>query len=71
MTQLKIDAQMRSKLAGISKMTEFIDDAGNVLGIYTPRMCREPQISAEELARREQDSESFTTAELLAHLEKL
>jgi hypothetical protein len=32
---------------------------------------REPQISEVELDRREQETVSYTTAEVLAHLEKL
>jgi hypothetical protein len=31
----------------------------------------EPQVSEEELDRREQETESYTTAEVLAYLEKL
>jgi hypothetical protein len=42
-----------------------------VLGVFTPRTSKEPQISEEELDRREQEEESFSTAEVLAHLEKL
>ncbi len=71
MTQIMIDAQVRSKLMNLSSTLELVDETGRVLGVFTPRTSKEPQISEEELDRREQEEESFSTAEVLAHLEKL
>ena len=71
MTQIMIDAQVRSKLMNLSRTLELVDETGHVLGVFTPRTSREPQISEEEMDRREQEPESFSTAEVLAHLEKL
>jgi hypothetical protein len=71
MTQIMIDAHMRSKLLSPSTPLELVDETGRVLGVFTPGTSREPQISEDELDRREQETESFTTAEVIAHLEKL
>jgi hypothetical protein len=71
MTQIMIDAQVRSKLMNLSSSLELVDETGRVLGVFTPRTSKEPQISEEVLDRREQEQESFSTAEVLAHLEKL
>jgi hypothetical protein len=71
MTQIMIDAQVRSKLMNLSSVLELVDETGRVLGVFTPRTPKEPQISEEELNRREHEQESFSTAEVLAHLEKL
>ena len=71
MTQIMIDAQVRSKLMNLSRTLELVDETGHVLGVFTPRKSREPQISEEEMDRREREQESFSTAEVLAHLEKL
>jgi hypothetical protein len=71
MTQIMIDAQMRSKLMSVSSSFEVVDENGRVLGVFTPRAPKEPQISEDELDLREQEEESFSTAEVMAHLEKL
>jgi len=71
MTQIMIDAQVRTKLMNLSSAIELVDETGRVLGVFTPRTSKEPQISEDELDRREQEQESFSTAEVLAHLEKL
>jgi hypothetical protein len=77
MTRITIDADLPGKLASLTQPAELCDPSGRVLGqfIPTPDLSRygprEPQVSEEELDRREQEGESFTTAEVLAHLEKL
>jgi hypothetical protein len=77
MTRVVINADLRSKLPALTQPLELCDEAGNVLGQFTPVLDLsqyeplEPQVSEEELDRREQESEWYTTAEVLAHLEKL
>ncbi len=72
MTQIVIDAEVRSKLMNLSISLELVDEeTGRVLGVFTPSIAKEPQISEEELDRREQEQESFSAAEVLAHLERL
>jgi hypothetical protein len=51
---------------------DLYDKTGNVLGCFLAYEGREPQISSEELQRRRQNKgKTYTTAEVLAHLEKL
>ena len=78
MTQLILDASMRSKLFELKQNLELCDESGQVLARLIPVVDsssfepREPQVSDEELRRREQsDEKTYTTAEVLAHLESL
>jgi hypothetical protein len=78
MTRVLLDATLRSKLHNLSQPLELCDDSGRVVGRVFPTpdlsQCepREPQVTEEELDRREQANEQrYTTAEVLAHLEKL
>lgn len=77
MTRITIDASLQTKLCNLTQPLELCDKSGRVVGrlFPVPDVSQygplEPQISEEELDRWEQETESFTTAELLAHLEKL
>ncbi len=77
MTRLIIDASLHEKLIKVTHPVELCDREGHVLGKYVPSTDStlyplEPQISKEELERRKQTKDrTFTTAEVLAHLEKL
>ena len=72
MTQIYLDATLRTKLSNPNEPFELCDESGRILGRYSPVGTRKgPQVSDEELERREQETETFTTEEVLAHLEKL
>ena len=78
MTQILIDSILRSKLGNFSQPLELCDESGKVFGRFFPAVDLsqyeplEPQVSEEELDRREKSNEkTYTTAEVLAHLEKL
>jgi hypothetical protein len=78
MTRVTIDAVLRSKLHGLSEPLELCDESGQVVARLFPvsdlSQCEplEPQVSDEELLRRSgADQKTYTTAEVLAHLEKL
>jgi hypothetical protein len=78
MTRVLLDATLRSKLYNLSQPLELCDDAGRVVGrvFPAPDLSQyhplEPQVSEEELDRRERANEKrYSTAEVLAHLEKL
>ena len=73
MNRALADDALRSKLRECRVQTEFYDEDGRVLGVFTPEDVRErrryerakSQISAEELAeleRRSQDEGGLTTA---------
>ncbi len=76
-TQIVIDAALRGKLPDLTKPVEFLDEQGRLLGHFTPAadlpdsLTREPQLSEEEWRRLEQETETYSTAEILGHLEKL
>ncbi|MBV9121798.1 MAG: hypothetical protein JO112_00380 [Planctomycetes bacterium] len=77
MTKIILDADLRTKLLNFTQPLELCDESGGVLGHLFPTIDLshyepwEPPISEEELRRREEETESYTTAEVLAYLEKL
>ncbi len=76
MTRVLLDEVLRNKLLNLRQPLELCDEAGNVVARVTPTGegaasgAREPQLSEQELQRREQEPE-YSTEEVLAHLEKL
>jgi hypothetical protein len=78
MTQIILDASVSSKLHDLTHPVELCDPSGRVLGRFVPLVDMtewepvSPAASEEELDRREQANEKrYTTAEVLAYLEKL
>ena len=74
MTQVIIDAETRAKLRGLSEPAVLCDESGRPLGYFTPQPAEllEPQVSDEELLRRERsDERRYTTDEVVAYLESL
>jgi len=78
MTQIILDASACSKLTEVIQPVELCDPSGRVLGRFVPLIDSSkwepvtPGASEEELNRREQANEKrYTTAEVLAYLEKL
>ncbi len=77
-TQILLDDVLRSKLRDLAGPLELCDDSGRVVARVFPTADlsgyepREPQVTEEELDRRERANEKrYTTAEVLADLEKL
>lgn len=76
MTRVVLDESLQSVFLGFSTPLEVCDSSGRVVGKFVPSVDYEavervrPFISEEELDRRNQ-SRSFSTAEVLARLEKL
>jgi hypothetical protein len=77
-TQIIVDAEMRGKLHGLRQPLELCDESGRVLAQLTPvlnssdrQRMEPPPLSEEELRRREQEEGDYSTAEVLAYLEKL
>jgi hypothetical protein len=76
MTKLIVEAPFLDKLQNLTQPVELCDGSGRVLGRFTPvgdaanTGRPEPQLSEEELQRREQGPD-YSTEEVLAHLEKL
>ncbi len=78
MTPIILDATVSSKLNTVVLPVDLCDPSGRVLGRFVPLIDPSeweplsPDISEEELDRRCKSNEKrYTTAEVLAHLEKL
>jgi hypothetical protein len=78
MTRLILDAPTATKLDAVNQVVELCDPSGRVLGRFIPAVDMSewepisPDVSEEELDRRERANEKrYSTAEVLAHLEKL
>src|SRR5262249_49366619 len=78
MTQIVLDATLASKLHDLTQAVELCDPSGRVLGQFIPAVDMSewepitPDVSEEELDRRERSNEKrYTTAEVIAYLEKL
>jgi hypothetical protein len=78
MTRVIVDETLLSKLHNLSQPLELCNASGKVLArllpTFDPSLYEhlEPNISKEELERRRQNKgKTYTTAEVLAYLEKL
>ncbi len=78
MTQIIVDEVLKSKLNGLTQLLELCDAEGRVVArvipVPAPALSEglEPPLSREERQQRKQEkSKTYTTAEVLAHLEKL
>ena len=78
MTQIIVDAALRSQLRGLTEPLDLCDETGKVLAHvvlalnqddYEP--CEPPVLSEEELRKRENSSRWYTSEEVLKHLENL
>jgi hypothetical protein len=77
MTQIILDAAVSSQLHQLGRPAELCDPSGKVLGRFVPLIDLSeweplsPEVSEEELDRREQSTEWYTTDEVIAHLKNL
>jgi len=76
--QINLDAKIADQLRSLGRTVELCDPSGLVLGRFVPLIDLSewepvsPDISEEELDRRANSKEKrYTTAEVLAHLEKM
>lgn len=76
MGRLVVDASFQAKLQNLKEQVELCDEQGRVLGRFLPfadlasYTDLEPQVSEEELDRREREEGGRSLAEILADLEK-
>jgi hypothetical protein len=77
MTQISLEADVSKRLDELDQPAELCDLRGRVIGRFIPLVNVSewepvsPDISEEELDRRSRSEEKrYTTAEVLAHLEK-
>ncbi len=78
MRRIVCDAELREKLCDLAEPLELCDEAGHVFARVVPYPDLEPDIvppprisKADLRRRRMQRGTTFTTAEVLAHLESL
>ena len=78
MTRIIVDEDLRSKLHNLAEPLELCDSSGRVLGRVVPTFDLSeyepwvPEFSDADLRQQKQsDEKSYTTAELLAHLQSL
>jgi hypothetical protein len=78
MTKVVVSEATRKLFHDFSQPLEVCDESGQVLGRFYPfpdparYEGLEPQVSREEIERRRQNKgKTYTTAEVLAYLEKL
>ena len=78
MTRIVMDAVLREKLNGLNEIVELCDASGQVLARVVPTAMQVrpedliPPIDEEEIERRRNStSPSYTTEEVLRHLESL
>ncbi|HEV3341388.1 MAG TPA: hypothetical protein VG125_13550 [Pirellulales bacterium] len=73
MTQITVDAELRSKLLNLSEPLDLCDESGRLIGMFMPISSSpppgysEPPLSEEEWKRREQEP-GYSTEEVLARL---
>jgi hypothetical protein len=75
MTKVIVDPATEAKLAAARKTLEICNNRGRVLGHFVPNLnlgevSMEPQISQEELDRRERAGGGRPLVDILADLEK-
>jgi hypothetical protein len=71
MTRITLDSNLRHKLPDVTQPFVVCDEAGNLLGRFIPARL-EPPLSRDEIEERKQNKgKAYTTAEVLAHLEKM
>jgi hypothetical protein len=76
MTQVVLDDATLEKLAQVTTTVDLCDRKGRVFGQFTPSakpsryVGREPDITKEELQRREREGGGRTLAEIMRDLEK-
>ena len=73
MIRIVLDDSSGDKLATVGRCVELCDRSGRTLGIFTPAVtgALEPRVSDQELLRREQADETFSTQEIRQHLQNL
>ena len=78
MTRIILDSNAVNQLSSARRPAELCDVTGKVIGRFVPALDTSdweqltPHVTEEELKRREQANEkTYTTAEVIKHLESL
>lgn len=77
MTQFVVDPNLQERLRTTRETIEFVDDRGQILGVFCPMLSPPydaslvPVLSVEERRVRVTQPGKHSTAEVLRHLESL
>jgi len=77
MTRIILDASASNHLHALTEPVELCDPSGRVLGSFVPRIDLSewepvsPDVSEEELDRREKSTDWYSTEQVMAHLKSL
>ena len=78
MTQVIVDASLRTKLGNLNQPVDLCDESGKILAHVIPAFNPDdwepvppPELSEEELKKRENSSRWYTSDEVRRHLESL
>ena len=77
MTKITVDAELRAKLQNLTTDLELCDEQGRILARVHPIADMSewvpisPDVSEEELDRREKSTEWYTTEQVRVHLRNL
>jgi hypothetical protein len=77
MTKITLDSELSQKLHQLAKTAELCDPSGKVLGKFVPVFDSSeweligPEITDEELDRREQEGGYISHEEMMAELKRL
>jgi hypothetical protein len=77
MTKITVANGLLSQFQAVSEAAQVCDPSGRVLGLFVPEIDMSewaqvsPDVSEEELDRRAESGEWYTTAEVLAYLKSL
>ena len=73
MTKIILDKQTRANLRDLQETLQFVDESGQLLGLFTPSVdpgLLKPQIGEEEIKRRLAQGGGRPLADILRDLEK-
>ena len=74
MTKLTLPGEIGRQLTAAHQCVELCDEGGQTIGFFTPASSQallDPQISEDELDRRERDDRTYTSDEVRARLRGL
>lgn len=74
MTTFTLPGEIGQQLIAAQKCIALCDDSGKTIGYFTPAASEavlDPQISEEELDRREREERTYTSEEVRARLRNL
>ena len=77
MIRIQVDSDTRDKLNDLCETAEICDDQGRVLGEFHPAIVPvtyagvDSPLTEDELRRREEESETFSTVEVMQRLKEL